>query len=312
MGDVAVATKAADPDAAVRDVVMRKRVDQAFARASGSYVLPDGATAAAAPHFRIKDGFSGPAVTRGGSASSEAVRDHLRKLAKASGALTPELARVITNASYGRATPKEVQQLTQMLIDSGELKKTAVRHPELKKPEEQVRMLQWDHGLGLDCGGYTQNAFVETQGASRKQLGLDPKVTNENMQHLSHNPRFAKVGGVAAARPGDVFVLGKDKDETGHVVLVRDQRELSAAERKSASGLADFAAPGEKVRLLEVDSSFGAGEEGALTGGVQRAQWLFNEKTRAFAILRDGVVFPQPAGTVYGGHPFVGIFRAKE
>ncbi len=310
------AITSADPQNQVRDVMMRQRVDNVFENAKQSYVLPDGSQTRAAPHFRHAAGSSGAMFGNSDGATPSQVRDHLRKLFAAHQQLTPAISKAITLAVYGRASLGQIRQLTQALIQFGELPATVARNNSAKTPEEQVRMLQWDHGIGLDCGGYTQNAFVEVQNASRSKLGLDPKVTNENMQYLQGNPRFKNIGDPKNARPGDVIVLADDPDGAGHVVLVRNQRAVSTKEAAQWVDPLDlgvpFALPGHSLRLLEVDSSFGAGKLGDLAGGVQRHRWIFNETTRQFAILKGTDLDVQPDGQVYGGHPFGGIFRVKD
>jgi hypothetical protein len=146
---------------------------------------------------------------------------------------------------------------------------------------------------------------------------LKPKPGDENMQHLRGNNRFVKVKDPEKSEPGDVFVLAKDKDGAGHVVIVRDRREATATERATWDDPGGFAGSGQKVQIFEVDSSYGAGSTGDLNGGVQRRIWLYNENTHRWATtVLDSAgtlkVRMAPADEVYAGHPFEGIYRLKD
>jgi hypothetical protein len=316
---------AADPKATIKSTVLQQRIDNYFEASAQTYKLPDGSTVKSRSHFRITDGMSGAAISSDGATSSE-VKQHVTKLIQDHNKsvndpskqikLDGEMKEAIRYAAYGRATPEQLQKVTQALIETGELEKTKTRHPGISD-SDAVRMLQFDHGVGLDCGGYTQQVFLDTQNKSRSEAGLKPKPGDENMQHLSTNKHFSQVKDLTKAQPADVFVLGKDSDDTGHVVIVRDRHEATAAEQKDWEDPGSFVGSGHKIQVFEVDSSYGAGSSGDLNGGVQRRVWLYNENTKLWAttvVDSSGKlnIQPKPSGEVYAGHPFEGIYRLKE
>jgi hypothetical protein len=113
------------------------------------------------------------------------------------------------------------------------------------------------------------------------------------------------------ARPGDMMILKPPAGGTsGHTMIVRDRHEIADSDKAGLAGLADFAGPTDKVHVVEVDSSWGAGHGNVLKGGAQRRQFLYNEDTKQWADVTGGIVEPSPHGP-YEGHPIDGFYRPK-
>jgi hypothetical protein len=71
----------------------------------------------------------------------------------------------------------------------------------------------------------------------------------------------------------------------------------------------------DKIHIYEVDASWGAGQDGKLSGGLQRRIWLFNETTGKWGEAnpdKDGeleVTISHTNGPY--NHPMNGIYRPK-
>ncbi|HEX8791014.1 MAG TPA: hypothetical protein VF765_08670 [Polyangiaceae bacterium] len=176
----------------------------------------------------------------------------------------------------GRATPEQIRAVTQALIDAGHLPPRSGDAPDLQK---RVEKMMADHGIGLDCAGYSQQAFLASRGLSRSATGLNPKIENENLSNLS-GKGFARVS-LVDARPGDLFILSPVKTgEAGHTMIVYDRREATPGEVGELRQQRGF----EKGRIQAyvVDSSFGS--DGRFdAGGVMRQVWYRNEETKTWA-----------------------------
>jgi hypothetical protein len=174
----------------------------------------------------------------------------------------------------GRGTPGQVQTITQALLDANKLP--------LAKPGEpidvRVRRMMSDHGVGFDCAGFTQQAFLAAHATTRAQVGFDPQIMNENLSNLSSR-HFSSVA-PEDARAGDVIVLGPrdpSSHEPGHRLIVFDRHDATPEElaRYCAKGSGAVLAAHGRVTVMTVDSSFGASGNPA-QGGVQRQTWLYD------------------------------------
>jgi hypothetical protein len=295
--EVEAALASATPKQSVKDLVTRWRIDRYFEAANISYDV-GGKSVQARPFFRITGGHNGDA---------EKIKS---RLAKETGRRDKIFSAAAHKAAYGRATPAQIKLLTDVLIQKGKLDDIRHQHPGLDEGD-LVKKLQWEYGIGMDCAGYTQQAFLAVHGGSRKQYGFDPKIGNENLYDLKGNKAFKKVS-PENARAGDLLILGPPPDDdAGHTVLIRDRREASFAERAAWSDPSSFASASDQVHVVEVDSSFGAGPSGALdTGGVQRRTWLYNESTKKWAAVESGRIVPSTDTGPYD-HPMQGIYQPK-
>lgn len=204
-----------------------------------------------APAFRMNGGY--------GPQDGTAV-----KLAKK---LPPELRRElgsrIAAVTGGKGNPEEIRRVTQALIDRGELSRFPA--PTL---EQSIRKLQFAHGIGMDCSGFSYQSSLFAAGRGRN-VGLNEGV-----------PFPKRSESALDARPGDLIVL------EGHKVAVYSHEKLAAgaaAPRFPGRPAVDPSfMQGGPVHVFEVDSSWGGGPLGD-KGGVARNVWLFNESSREWA-----------------------------
>jgi len=292
------ATTALDPAtlAAARDAAMTAKIDAYFNKAAAEYSVttPSGEKIAVKvpPQFRMVGGYNDSA-TKG--------------LTTALGpAWSKKLENEINRVQTGRGSPEDVAKVTTALIARGHLGPV-----DAKDAPASIQALQWKYGVGVDCAGYVQRAFLAIRGKSngetdRKAMGLAAKTTDEGFFGIASNPKFKNVG-IASARPGDIMTLGAPKDEkVGHVVLVRSNK-LLAPNEASAMGLKSSG----PYRAIDVDSSWGAGEVGK-GGGVQRRTWIYDEGSKTWSSWDPASkkLTPSTDSGPYN-HPFTGIYRPK-
>jgi hypothetical protein len=213
----------------------------------------------------------------------------------------------------GRGTPAQVQALTQALLYANKLPPPQPG----ESLEVRVRRMMCDYGIGFDCSGYVQRAFLSAHGVTRAQAGFG-KVINESLSGLSR-PRFSRVA-PEDSRPGDILSLGPPPlGTTGHRLIVFDAHEASPAEldRYSVHGAG---ALDEHVTVLVVDSSFGSGGDPA-KGGLERQTWLYEAASKRWGVVSPARVegtreFPENvtmASMPYDGvHPLIGVFHYSE
>lgn len=234
---------------------------------------------------------------------------------------------------YGRGSPEDLRVATQALIDEGKLDEVRRKyeHPNMSEaefrathgnvsnnplsPQDEIKLLQWEYGLGIDCAGYVQQAFLAVHGGSRKSWGLHDRIGWERLDDLKGNKAFTRALTPVNARPGDLLILDPPAgDDRGHTVLIRDRQVLTAEESRKLTGLDRFATPTDTVHRIEVDASWGAQKGNLDNGGVQRRTFLYNETTGGWADVdaRTGAVTqdPKKAGP-YHGHPVEGIYHPK-
>lgn len=175
----------------------------------------------------------------------------------------------ISRLHDGRATPGQVRAVTQALIDAGRLKESSPDAPDLPM---RIRQMMVQHGIGLDCAAYTQQAYLASRGLTRRATGLAANIEMENLSNLS-SKGFARVA-LSDARPGDILILRPPKGErVGHTLIVYDHREATPDE---AAALRSERLEG-RIEAFVVDSSFGSNAEFD-QGGVMRQIWWRDEK----------------------------------
>jgi hypothetical protein len=125
---------------------------------------------------------------------------------------------------------------------------------------------------------------------------------------------FAKVA-FEKARPGDLITLDSaEAGGWGHNVVVYSHVTADAARKAILCGLArdpalaDFLSSPGPHHVFEVDSSWGAGTEGAECGGYRRDTWLYDASTKTWGSFEPGVTPPSfvtsasgPADDVFHG-----------
>jgi hypothetical protein len=282
--------------AALNDAEVRQRLDAFFERARPVYRVPTGDgvgvdVAVPAP-FRM----AGPttavdptnaALVRYAEVETRVGRrgGELTAIAKGLGIREDEVQAM----RVGRGRPREMQALTQALILANKLPPA---QPGMS-PELSVRRMMADYGLGFDCAGYVQQAFLAAHDITRAQAGFH-SIVGEDLSGLSLRPQFSKVD-PEHSRPGDIMALGPPPRETaGHRLIVVDRHDASPAEMKRYCATGVGAMVGDRVSVLTVDSSFGSNGDPAL-GGVERQTWLYDAATQ-----RWGSVTPARVEVVGG------------
>jgi len=282
------------------------KLDQAKAAASGPYTV-NGATVTSGAQFRIANGWNEANVeTHGGI---------LMSAARSVGVAGPQVMLL----TEGRGDSASLTKLTQALIDAGQLPQGS------KAPiADQIHDLQWRFGIGMDCAGYVYRALATVHGDLSK-LGLKSS-DYENFTGLVSNPHFTQCS-PSEARAGDVIVLQgspTDPHDPGHNLIVRSHASLSPILDPALTtdrNAHDFAfdsngtmKPG--IQVFEVDSSFGAGTEGDVSGGVRRDILLYNPNAKAPEAQWCTCKSTTPPLTSldrvpYREHALTGFFRAK-
>lgn len=278
---------------------LQARVDTYFAEAKQKYVV-DGQTVQVAPEFRMVGGFNQDNTKKG-----------LKALAAKMGNKPGQIPfSVVGHVMAGRGSPKEIGQVTQALIDLGKLPPA----DGFKSTEKRIRAMMWEHGVGIDCAGYVQQALASIHGKTHEQLGLKARL-NEELGVLSLNPSFRQVN-LLDAQPGDVITFKDHQpDQPGHAVLVARHQKTTAASVARYFDPVDTNAQeflrSKDLEVFEVDSSWGGDTEGN-NRGLLRKLWVYNRETGKWAAFdqhRARMVF---GTTPYANHTVVGTFRLKE
>jgi hypothetical protein len=206
----------------------------------------------------------------------------------------------------GRATPRQVQVITQKLLDMG--CKPSVPCTE---PGDVVRQVMVDHHIGLDCAGFVQQAFLSAMGLTRGQAHFRD-ATLEDLSTL-RSYGFTSVT-PSQARPGDILCLGPlNEARVGHRAIVSVCRAPTADELdrfRSHAAFKQLPPPGPHVIVLECVSSWGNMRDlqvVATNGGVQRATLLYDPDTNLWGTFKADY-HDVAVGTPYD-HAFEGIFR---
>jgi hypothetical protein len=143
--------------------------------------------------------------------------------------------------------------------------------------------MMWDHGIGMDCSGYTHHAFLASRAAPASRYALGAAVQSGIQQPPA--AVFRKVSELEA-RPGDFVRLGPSSSQ--HKVIISDRRELQPGDELHARIAEKLgSAPGARVIIFEVDSSWGSGGNPEV-GGVERRIWAYDDSTKRWATLVRG------------------------
>lgn len=299
---------------AVSATDLRTRIDEYFALTKHEYTLPGGTKARARPQFHY---------AKTGAPEKDAVRVWKIVRKHCGDDTAARLKDAIRCAAYGRVRPEELQEITQCLIDAGELDGVRTANPGVSD-DQLVRALQRKFNMGIDCAGYVQLAFIYAYTLThdavkceadptklRESLGLHPRRAWENLAYLAGKPKHFDEVGFLNGRTGDLFVLGKRAGENDwHTVIVVDHTK---------SG---------KVHTFVVDASWGTDTYGVKHGGVGRRKLMYDEDTKEWWDVSPGKVekgdtaagieleagseaFRNTVGP-YNKHPVRGMFRPKQ
>ncbi len=280
---------------------VQERIDRFRERATPLLHTPEGDVRVRIP-FRMVQGYpAGPVV------GTDAFAQQERRVRANAGAVVTLAARAglggaeIAAVTSGRGTPESIQRVAQALINDGRLP----AEPKDDLPA-RVRIMMCDHGVGLDCAGYVQQAFLASRGLTREQTALKPAL-DENLAGLGSRG-FARVP-PSAMRPGDLMIFrGPAPGEVGHTVIVAAVRPAHAWE---AEGLAmkdpAWGHPDPMhVKTIDVDSSWGNGAD-ATRGGVRRQTFYLNEENGTW-MARIGDRW-SAGNSPYPGHAIEGVYR---
>jgi len=291
----ALVVAVAPPDPrAVKDAEVRARMDACRDHASGPY-RAEGEQVVASPMFRMT-----PHVV------PRALVVELHAIGKQAGLKEGQIGAL----KVGQGSPASLVRMTQALIDAGKLP---------SQPADlagRIKTLQWTYGIGMDCAGYSKEALRAAHG---RDLGFYGAGI-ESFRDLDgkRSGAFAKVR-VAQARPGDLITLDPSPGGTyGHNVVVYDNRVADPIQRAALGATygslmtAFLASPGPH-RVLQVDSSWGAGSEGNLVGGYRRDTWIYDESTKHWASFAPGTTPPQLVVSADGPSDdrFHGVYRPR-
>jgi hypothetical protein len=245
------------PDA-TRDAAVQAKLDGVRDAFSGPYLV-DGERVTARPMFRM---------------TTHEVPKAMEREVDARGARAGVNA---FPARMGQSSPKDLVKVTQALIDAGRLP------PGPGDVAARIRKMQWDHGIGVDCAGYSKQALAACSARTPKMYA--PGMESFRDLDRARAGSFAKLP-IERARPGDLITLDGPRGGWGHNVVVYSHGTADPAKRASLGAndpqvRAFLATPGPH-HVIEVDSSWGAGTEGAEEGGYRRDTWLYDESTKTW------------------------------
>lgn len=278
---------------------MQQRIDAFKESATMDLHTPEGNAKVAIP-FWMNDPNVRPDAAR------RATKAELSTIALGAGLHPTELGHVL----IGRGTPQQIKLVAQALIDAGKLPP-----PPPDELNDRVRTMMCGYGVGLDCAGYSQQAFLASRGIPRSQTGLKD-IDLEDLKGLT-GKGFKRVP-QSQMREGDLVILGpRPKEQTGHTLIVRSSRLATPEE---AAAVAKLAEPGwkspdpSKLRRVELDSSYGNGGKPE-AGGVMRQIFWHDEANNvwldpAWTINRVDPRDPR-VDHMYYGHPIDGVYRPR-
>ncbi|MCB9655586.1 MAG: hypothetical protein H6729_15800 [Deltaproteobacteria bacterium] len=296
----------ADRDSTARDAHITATLDRLEATLTPAYIVAtgDGKTIQvhARPAFRMNGGAKQSTPTEAKSKISAA-------LSRGGVRLTGSLREAILRNAYGRPTPEQLKAVTQALIDTGAhvpfLPSTeATRREAPFSPDEfelAIRRMQWSFGLGIDCNGAVQDAFLAVTGRPINQHWGDALI--------GRSPPNLRQVPLKDARPGDVLRLNAIGGGVGHNVILVRRGTVSAQRAAELSPNYPFSGP---LIAFEVLSSWGAGgDPDEPRGGLGRRTWTYDPISGIWGTLFEGQIAVSKTKGPYG-HTLVGIYRPNE
>jgi hypothetical protein len=277
-------------------LAIQSRLDAFRAAATPIYHTPEGDVKVAAP-FRLQGGY--PAHEAAVVQSTQAT---LRAVAKSIGMSDGE----VTVIKAGRATPAQVQRLTQGLIDAGRLPPPAGT----VTLEARVRQMMSDHGVGLDCAGYARQAFVAAHPGASGVRWRAP--VNEDLSGLA--ARGLVNLSMSDAQTGDLVVLkAPTAREYGHTLIVYDARPATTADLELLQTITAIdpvvasIAKSPLLRAIVVDASWGSYGD-ATRGGVQQRTWFEDPVSGRWLSIEPGRQYSVDKSPY--AHRVDGVYRA--
>lgn len=204
----------------------------------------------------------------------------------------------------GRVAPGTIERVTQGLIDTGKLPPGAT-----VDLGARIRTMMAHYGVGIDCAGYVQQAFLASRGISRAQAGFRPMMF-ENLSGLSgRGYRRVAPADIAA---GDLFIFcAPDRHQVGHTAIVHAARGATAEEARKLATYAHTFGLVDPTRLerIEVDTSWGSGAD-PLNGGVRRTVFWHDETSDRWMSQATGAWSVDT--TPYPRHAIDGVYRLRQ
>jgi hypothetical protein len=275
----------------VSAATLRTRIDEYFDRVSNEYTLTDRTKVKARSQFRY--------------AKSGGIDQAKTRLAKALGSsFEKKHPGAIHYAVYGRPKPAQIAAITQALIDAGQFDALRKKYRTLTD-RQLIRRMQREFGIGIDCAGYVQLAFIYAFTGSdddpkkiRLNLGLQERRGNERLSDLPSS-HFKKLASVTDAETGDLLVLRPrdgDIDRAWHTVMI--------VERTSS---------GTEHTFLG-DASWGTDLYGENAGGIGRRQLVHDTASGEWWDIHPLTGAEAHRNTVgpYAEHHLHGVFRARQ
>jgi hypothetical protein len=280
------------PGVPVADI--RKRLDDFFDKSLYTYKLADGTEIKARSQFRLAIHNPIP----GEITSEEAKKKVNHAIRSRRPALKPGRHGPVHRAAYGKASPEEIGLVTQALIDAGELDKLLAANPSLVTDAKAIRQMQKEFGVGTDCGGYTQLAYMyaytgKVDDSMRTNLGLKAERGDENLRWLPPT-HFRKVD-IKDVRTGDLMIMDPRRGDTSiHTVIVISHTTVNS------------------LHTFEVDSSWGRlyGDDAA---GIARRILCHEVSTGQWWDIHPINKTPEYVNTIgpYREHPLQGFYRPR-
>lgn len=277
---------------------VRDRIREYYNLAESEYTLDDGTKVKVHSQFRY--GYKGQPLP------PEKAKAEVKKLLRQAFSQTyvQSLAYTIHMAAYGRATPAQVATITQALINAGHLSTLATLPATTGfTPVQLIRFLQAVVGIGIDCAGYVQLAFIYAftgvngdPASVRKQLGLHARRGSERLYNLPSS-HFTKVD-ILNARTGDLLVLkpkAGSPDNSIHTVIIENHF-----------------VNGDDHSFI-VHASWGTDLYGEEAGGIGVRTFFYNASTGMWSDkhpLSGTKVYENSIGP-YNKHPIKGVYRSK-
>ena len=196
-----------------RDAAIQQRLDAFRGAMTATYHTPKGGFLVSAAFFMSHAPLNG-GIAAGPPPQSDSTMAELQSAARRA-----HMESALGQIRSGRGTPEQIRAITQALIDDGH----KVPGPDGRE-ESSIRQTMAHYGIGIDCAGYAQQAYLSATGQDRAQARFAP-IGDEDLSHLERRG-YERIDHPADVRPGDLVVLGacspipRDPHPVGHRAIV--------------------------------------------------------------------------------------------
>lgn len=243
----------------------------------------------------VKPAFRLPAYTPSAKDASKKIMDVFVE----QGTWKAELNNKVVKAVYGRASCEEIFELTQQLIDAGQL-------PSMDSTEESIRKLMRDFGIGMDCQGYVSYAVPYALQKSAASLGMTDSQSGRSNIKLTEG-LYRKISNPGDIQSGDIIYLKSTNPEEpyDHTVVVYQKSPMSDRFAHLINNHPVLSLLGSTIFVIEVDSSWGGGI------GVFRKTWLYETTTKQWAQISSNGLIAINRDCPIAEHEIQGIYRSR-